>query len=164
MDNREYVDVDLPDADQVGLLKLWRLPLDHQEDSDYLEFNGVFLGVSTSRREYHSRHVPGTLPPTGQNCSACRWFELRLFRNDDEGRYISLYIGESILPGETPRYRAETIVSAYELIEVLTTVYTDVEGMRHQRLSHVARRALAQAAGHDEAIRQAYDARIQPTQ
>lgn len=155
----------LPDSSSVGAeldTTLWHIPADGGLER---RFHGQFLGIGTTYRnkDSHINHS-GTYadPTTGERCNKCRWYELRLFFDKDSDVYVMLFAGRSAVPGETQRFRVETAVSAYEVIEILAsregrgfTAVTD----NTIRLPAPALRALAQAAGFDRDIETAFNNR-----
>lgn len=146
----------------VGEKGEWTIPGTNKKP---LTFSGLFLGFSSSHTENHSdRAHPNERkePLPGIRCSACRWSEFRLFREEGSEHtrwpYLIHFTGRSILPGEDTRYRVSDILTAREVIEELTTrkggsVY----------LSIPAASLLAQAAEIDDGpLKEAYDARRVP--
>jgi hypothetical protein len=148
----------LPGLGDLGRYKLWRLPL---QDGKITKFEGYFVGLSSSRRDFHENHngAPyGTVntwttdDPDRRRCSACRWFEPRIFaHSDDEDIFAVHRLGATIVPGESIRVSYEQVGSAFELIELLT-----VPKGRRTVLTLPGRRVIAQAAGYDDKIRDAY--------
>lgn len=146
----------LPGADDLGQEGPWGLPCGSCPD---FHFWGIFLGFGSSHRNFHSNHGPGTFPEPRVSCSACRWFESRLFRSED-GKYVIHFTGQSVVPGETPRYRYEVLGTTFELLEVLATRgRNNATGESGSYLSYAARRTLISAAVRDPDIRQAYERR-----
>lgn len=148
--------------DMVGESGHWELP--GQEEPVVVD--GVFLGVGSSRasRHWYRAHPSGSADkPYGRSrCSACRWSEFRIFREDKDGRpvddrpYLVHFTGRSIVPGESDRCRIEEMLTGREVVEVLTT-----RSGGKAYLSAPAARALAQSATFDRgALTAAYDARI----
>lgn len=145
--------------EKVGTSGVWVLPVPNGE----IELTGVFLGVSSLRAEKHAlwAHKNGPEdPPTGR-CGRCRWSEFRIFREEDEGKpidnkpYFVHFSGMSVVPGETARHRVVDLLTAREVVEVLTT-----RKFGKAYLSAPAGRALAQAASFDEGpLQAAYDTR-----
>lgn len=155
--------------DRVGTRGNWALPVEDGE----IQITGMYLGCSSSRARRHLARAhpdgPGSPPAprtredgsTGPGCSACRWTEFRLFREEKEDKpvdgrpYLLHLTGRSVVAGETTRTRFEELLTAREVIESLTTrrrgaVY----------LSVPAGRVLAQAAEFDAgALKDAFDAR-----
>lgn len=149
----------LPEADRVGDYGHWVVSSREQ----ILEFDGRFLGMSSSRREVHE-HSGVAAAGWGGRCGACRWFEPRIFREtysprgptDDEpewGRYLILFSGRTVVPGETTRTRHEWVRVPHEVVEVLTTRRV---ATRTAYLTGPAARVLAQAAGLDDELNDAY--------
>jgi len=154
----------------VGEKGDWEIP----GSEDTLSFSGTFLAFSSSRKMIHdSRAHPGgteknPIPIMGHDgkpirCSACRWSEFRLFKEDEKGigarwPYIIHFTGMSIVPGEHTRFRIVDILTAREVIENLTT-----RRGGSAYLSVPAARLLAQAAEIDNGpLKEAYDARRVP--
>lgn len=148
-----------PPIDRVGSSQEWTLPLDDFEDGETLTLEGRFLGMGTSRRAEHIGHPDTEYTVPGNSCSACRWFETRLFRAKD-GRFLLFNVGETILPDEEPFYSYEWCHSPYEVIDLLTTIRTDDDGTRRTFLKRPASRLLAQAAYHDNTMKDAYEGRM----
>lgn len=160
----------------VGTYGTWALPI---KDGD-LNINGFYLGFSTSESANHSPLAhPSGFPP-GKNvatrinfrtkleedirCSACRWTEFMIFREQDEESsegirerpYLVHFAGISVLPDEASRFRFERSLTAIEVVEILTTR----RGGRAY-LSVPAGRVLAQAASFDKcALTEAYNNRL----
>lgn len=72
----------LPQGRDAGTRASWRLPVGR---ADQVDVEGVFLGVGSTHRERHP-HRPAYAYVSGRDekCSACRWFEIRVFRVDDD--------------------------------------------------------------------------------
>jgi hypothetical protein len=125
---------------------------------------GTFLGVGTSRREHH-RHDRNAAPTPGEPCSACRWYELRLFLvrdcaeltlNRNVPTYVLHHTGASDLPNERDFYRYESVDGAFALVEKLT-----VRNARNRRidepfLTKPGAEALAVASSLDADVREAF--------
>jgi hypothetical protein len=133
------------------------------DQADY-DFEGVTLGASTSQRGFHNHEedfLPAVMHSLESNarrrkCSACRWFEVRIFRTDG-GKFVAHTVGRSIVPGETDYSKVIFTDSATDLIDKLT-----VRGVAEPFLPAPALRALEQAADKDEKINQALDDREVP--
>jgi hypothetical protein len=138
----------LPEQPEVGCDGRWRLPTN--DEGGEVELTGTLLGVGASRR-YRHKH-DGDVVPTDGRCSACRWFEVRIFRTEDD-RYLLHFAGRSVVPGEVTRYRTEWTSSGFDVLEALTTRR---EGGRDVYLTAPAARALAQGAEYDDGLREAY--------
>ena len=144
--------------EMVGERAEWKIP---GNDGSPLVFSGIFLALSSSHSNTHSiRAHPNEEKIPVQRCSACRWSEFRLFREDDRGKYpyLILFTGMSIVPNEKTRHRVADILTAREVIENLTTRRGGAA-----YLSVPAARLLAQAAEIDDGpLKEAYDARRVP--
>lgn len=138
-------------------------------DGEVLSFDGRLLGYASSHRESHDHAVSHddsgvlvTFAPPGERCSACRWFEVRIFEVENEvndaerlvdrrGRYLVVTAGMSQVPGEVEMRRVSWTDSGYEVVEILTQ-------RRGERpfLPAPSARVLSQAAAWDNGIRDAY--------
>ena len=152
-----------PGPEQVGVEGSWVLP---GEEGEPVRLEGAFLGMSSSHRFRHTAHEgefarPGTRAVPGERCSACRWFESRIFR-ETEGmeRFLLHQTGVSRAPGETDRVRVEYALTAPEVIEVLVTRRTLAGGAQETFLTTPAARVLAQASGFDDELHEAYQSRM----
>lgn len=137
-------------------------------DGEELAFEGALVGFASSQRDDHTHRDAGYAAP-GQRCSACRWFEVRIFavsaelvpdpgdpeefENDAEprGRYLVLTYGRSEVPGETDKRRAVWTDSPFEVVEALTQ-----RDRGAPFLPTASARALAQAAAYDADLQDAY--------
>lgn len=116
-----------------------------------MTFDGVLLGAATSRRTNHADHGEcETYPCPGSRCSACRWFEVSIFKSCD-GQYVVELTGQTIVPGERTRHRVEVTPSPSWVIDVLTQRDGD-----RTFIPHVSRRALAEASTRDPGIELVY--------
>lgn len=113
-----------------------------------ITFTGVEIGTASSKYDTHNHDADR--PVNGQRCSACRWQEVRLFKRAT-GDYAVYTVGRSVVPGEKDFIKYRTTTSAFEVIELLT-----VRNGSNTFLPVPAARALAQAAQHDDDIRDAY--------
>jgi hypothetical protein len=118
-----------------------------------LTFSGDLIGEASSQRRRHTEHDQPFAAP-GLRCSACRWFEVRIFRTADL-EYVVEMTGQTIVDGERVRHRVETTASPYWVIDILTQ--HDAE---RRFIPIVSKRALAEAAARDVAIESAYVARV----
>lgn len=141
---------ELPSAEQAGDFGVWLLPTDDSRST--VEVNGKFLGVASSRRPNHDGHPAGRPQPPGMRCSACRWFEPRIFLLNSGG-YLVHFAGRSSVPGEVVRGRHEYVRTAHEVVEQLTTRRMDSSP---PRLTPPAARVLAMSAGHDDELEFSY--------
>lgn len=114
------------------------------------KFFGAMLSEASSHETTHT-HAMGTLPT--QRCSACRWFEVRIYRSAGEpAMYYVEMRGRSILEGETDRGRIESTPSAHWVVECLVQHRNGSEAF----IPNVSRRALAEAAAVDVGIDDAF--------
>lgn len=143
----------LPYEDAVGCGGEWALPMG--PDRDDIVFGGRYLGMSSSRRERHNHGSTAYVGPGGR-CSACRWTESRIFLSTADGRYLIHTVGISRVPGETDRFKARWVLTAYEVVSYFVQ---RPEGGGRPFLTNPADMVLAQAAGHDDDLRDAYENR-----
>lgn len=113
-----------------------------------ITFDGRLLGTASSFRTGHTHE--SKYAPVGQRCSACRWFEVKIFATDD-GEYVVEMTGKTEVEGERTRHRAEITSSAYWVVEMLTQRENE-----RRFIPLVSRKALAEAAAHDSGIENAY--------
>lgn len=148
--------VNLPSVDRIGSKDNWNLRIPQIGDElRSIKFTGKFLGLGSSRRAFHSGHA-GVYANAAlkERCSACRWFEVRIFKNN-EGWYLVYRLGRTSVPGEDNRISYEWVPSSYEVVEVLTSRY-HANGRTVTELTGPAARVLAQAAAYDDDLRDAY--------
>ena len=115
----------LPGISELGDHGVWVLPTD--ANGATTEFEGYFIGVSSSRKQEHENHegspfgVSRTWTSTSRRCGACRWFEPRIFvlggvevlSQNGRGRMYGLYkLGATIVPGEINRMSFERATSS----------------------------------------------------
>lgn len=141
----------LPQNRDVGTSGEWTIPTD--ANGTQRTINGRFLGIGSSFQPEHGDHL-GEFAVPGERCHMCRWFESRIFRLDGEsdGGYLILNIGQTTVPGEKVRIRAETAQTGFEVLEILITRRRGAT----PTLSIPAARVLSQAAGFDASIKEAY--------
>lgn len=150
-------------------------------DDQQIAIRGALIGFGSSEREEHGHSTNGSWPyvQAGQRCSACRWFEIRIFVVENEitgecncgadldftngqhepncglepprARYLVLTYGRTIVQGESNKRRASWTDSPYEVIELLTQ-----RNGNSAFLPSTSARALAQAAHYDSGIHEAY--------
>lgn len=144
----------LPGHEQAGELGEWPLPVG--DAGEVLTVTGIFLGVGSSARSTHAGHDGEDFAPTGVRCRACRWFEARIFRFGEsaDGDYVVYNVGQSIVPGETPRYTVRRVATADEVVNLLATRQT--HGGAQSSVSLPAEIVLSTASQHDHGIREAY--------
>lgn len=155
----------LPDAEDVGVRRAWDIPVGRNGDVEE-EPDATFIGFATTQLSRHVSHPDSDFAPQGVKCPACRWYETRLFRvhDGDRQRYILHHAGGSRVPGEVYFFRYDEAFSAREVIELLTVrphpdQLDDRDRPRTPFITRPGARLLAMAAGHDDAIRDAYDHR-----
>ena len=146
-------------------------------DDEMLRIQGRLLGFASSEADQHQHHDPEGFARPGERCSACRWFEVRIFEAQTEqspgcscgsdgqphepgcgweparARFLVLTYGLSEVPGEVDKRRASWTSSAYEIIEFLTQ---RGRSDRQAFLPAASARALAQAANWSDEVQQAY--------
>jgi len=121
------------------------------------EFTGALLGSGSSRSEHHSDHR-GESAQRGTKCSACRWFEVAIYRREPNRHnrgvadYVVHTVGNTTVHGERRLSRIKYTRSAFDVLELLTVRPVD----RDPFIAAQSARALAQAAQLDEDIRDAY--------
>lgn len=146
---------DIPALEAMRNENQWLL--DHKAGT--FAFTGRLLGFASSHRAVHNHSL---LPHANKRCPACRWQEVRLFivSKEDEkqgiGPYVVYTLGPSVIQGETTFGRVEEALTPHEVIELLT-----VRGAQHANpfLPAAAARALSQASGLDEDMRDAFENR-----
>lgn len=175
----------LPAVDDAGDVRRWFLPiqgtasLEDRNDADFIATYARFLGMGSSFTVDHTGHrfrrpIPSEFVRRGERCNACRWFEVRVFRelilpagvtsirqltepsDVDLGEYILHYAGMSIVTGEIPFYRYETTASPYTVIESMTTRRNTPDRGSEVFLAKPAARALAEASANDRQLADAY--------
>lgn len=115
---------------------------------EIIELYARRIGFATSEQQTHSHDGPRATDKT--RCSACRWFEVHLFKTSDD-EYIVHTAGISTYHDEVSLIKLHNTRSPYEVVEILT--------IRHGGNTTVpapAARVLAQAAMYDEGIKDAY--------
>lgn len=150
------IDRDLPDINKAHIMQL-------KVERQQYEFAGALLAYGSSESGDHRDHPNSDFAPKGVKCSACRWLEVELYRkfpdsaNDDDGQgntYVVVTRGPSIVPEERDYEKITFTESAYEVVEVLTVRKT--RGTQSTFLPPQHARALAQAAAHDDGLKDAY--------
>lgn len=159
--------ITLPVGEDAGTRRSWALPVsDVNAPLGIHELaDATFIGVATTRTDKHTNHDATPYAPPKVRCTACRWYEPRLFRvhgeRADSQHYVVHHMGGSTVPGEVPFCRVEEVFSAHAAVELFTVRPglndTDARGnARTPFLSRPGARVLAMAAGHDAAIDDAY--------
>jgi hypothetical protein len=145
----------LPDVADAGTSSTWVLPT---QDGDR-EVTATFIGLGTSRMGDHRGHEPGTVQPRRPthvdrrdwtNCGACRWSELRIFRDEDAGVYLVHTVGRSLAEGERTLSWLAWADSPQNLFRTLQE--RPGGRQRSARLSVPATQALEMAAGYDQRL------------
>lgn len=137
-----------------------------------IEFEGRLLGEASSRAPKHAGlvHDEGSFAPPGLRCSACRWFEVRIYTADEmpddemstdavEAAWIVETVGKSVVPGETDRRQFRRVTEPRQVIGVL------VQTKRASRpgeegdtfIPATSRHALDQAADRDDRLTDVID-------
>jgi hypothetical protein len=148
MSDRPVYD-ELPLEDEAGRSGIWNIV---DRDGRLNTVDGMFLGMGSSHRPEHKGHPGEQYAPRGVHCSTCRWTEIRIFQ-DTSGRFCIVNCGASDVAGERDLVRVSSVATAFELAESLMTVDRRT---RQKNLPMPARRALAQAASYNDALRDAY--------
>lgn len=154
----------LPTGPNAGDSGTWVLPVGREGDGRELRLDDArFLGFSSTQASRHTGHPPGEYAEPKSRCSACRWYETRLFRVRDGGRnhYVVHHMGASRVPGEVALCRYQDAWSAHEVVELFTVrpdpSETDDRGRaRTPFLTKPGARVLAQAAPYDDEVDDAY--------
>lgn len=136
-----------PQENEIGDTDVWDLPLLHGKE---LTINAMFIGVASARQDKHNH--AGRFAPAGRRCPACRWYEPRIFKITETGKYLLYTLGCSDLPDEVdvPRYRYAT--DAHQAIFDMAT-HDPEKNTRF--LTTPAKMMFLMAADHDAAIAEA---------
>lgn len=132
-----------PQPDEVGDTDVWELPTMNEP----ISVTGIFLGSATSQQEDHSHS--GEVVPDDRKCARCRWFEPRIFWEENPGRYVLYTIGCSDVPGERDLIRFRYGRDAHEAITAMMTPHP-VTGVRG--IVGVTRRMFDEAAKYDRKL------------
>lgn len=98
------------------------------------EFDGMVLGFGSSyaTSNTHTGHMPGTTPPKGVRCSACRWADVAIFRarvpESDTTMYAVMLLGKSDIEGEATRVKPIWTEEAFEVLQHITVSGASQEG------------------------------------
>jgi hypothetical protein len=98
------------------------------------EFDGMVLGFGSSyaTSNTHTGHMPGTTPPQGVRCSACRWADVAILRakvpNSDTTMYAVMLLGKSDIEGEATRVKPIWTEEAFEVLQHITVSGASQEG------------------------------------
>lgn len=158
------LDVVLPGNRDVGRTGVWDLPGPDDSTSPITPPVEVrLLGLSTSHRADHEwrgepNHPGQEYAPKGMRCSACRWFESRIFREThDRKRFLVHNVGRSSVPGEETYVRLDWCLNAHEVLEVMMS--RDPDRSLLPSFTAPAAKVLSQAAGFDTDMRDAWENR-----
>lgn len=119
-----------------------------------VSFNGRLIGSATSREIEHN-HPGDRTAVRGERCSACRWFEVRIYiderareqRDRRDGGYVLETVGRTKVAGENDRFRTRLFHDPWMVIAKLVKRMGD-----NTFLPTVAQVALEQAGEHDPAL------------
>lgn len=151
--------VAFPGLDEIGTTSTWDLPA----PGGGVRITGRFLGMSKSWHPGHTDRDKSKIHPgfdfarAGVRCPTCRWFEPRIFREKNDGRFLVYQVGRSVVPGEVDYPRCEWAMQASEVLEILVT-----RGQEKVYFTRIAARTLSQAAGYDDDLRDAWENRAIP--
>jgi hypothetical protein len=106
------------------------------------------IGFATSEQSAHNHDGPRATDKI--RCSACRWFEVHLFKTDD-GQYVVHTAGISTYHDEVPLIKLSRTQSPNEVVEILT-----IRKNGDTTVPAPSARVLAQAAAYDDGIKDAY--------
>ena len=140
-----------PAGDQAGAHGDWTFV---DLSGRYTKLTGTFLGAGTSYKPDHMYHKGQPYADKKQRCSRCRWIEVRLFSETATDRYLLVTRGASAVPGETERVTCTLVHGPFQAVEAATTRREEPGG--EPFLIRPAAMALAQAAQHDKAVKEAY--------
>jgi hypothetical protein len=124
-----------------------------------VSFNGRRIGSASSRENTHS-HPENRKAVRGERCSACRWFEVRIYiderareqRDRNDGGYVLETVGRTVVDGEHDRFRTRLYHDPWLVIAKLVKRVGD-----NTFLPTVAQIALEDAAVHDPALSELLD-------
>lgn len=119
-----------------------------------VSFNGRRIGAASSKEDTHS-HPEDRIAVRGERCSACRWFEVRIYlderaretRDRQDGGYVLETVGRTVVKGEHDRFRTRLYHDPWLVIAKLVKRVGD-----NTFLPTVAQIALEEAAEHDPAL------------
>lgn len=129
-----------------------------------IEFEGRLLGEASSRASRHAVliHDDGSFAPPGMRCSACRWFEVRIYADDtgatNEDAWIIETVGRSQVPGETDRRQFRRVTEPRQVVAVLVQTKRQRPGLDAETfIPATSRHALDLAADNDERLSEVID-------
>jgi hypothetical protein len=142
----------------------WRLQgWDHDRGtSTIVEFYGWLLAEESSHAVQHDRliHPPNDFAAQGDRCSACRWFEVRIYEKalpaeaseDEVAGWVVETVGQTVVPGEVVRRQVRTTTEPRHVISALVQ---QKEGQSF--IPIISRKVLDRAAKHDELLADAIE-------
>lgn len=98
------------------------------------EFIGMVLGFGSSyaTSNTHTGHMPGTTPPQGVRCSACRWADIAILRaqvpDADTTMYAIMKMGKSEIEGEATRIATVWTEEAFQVLQNITVSGASLDG------------------------------------
>lgn len=129
-----------------------------------IEFDGRLLGEASSQASKHAVlvHDNGSFAPPGMRCSACRWFEVRIYADDSADQpppaWIVETVGRSQVPGETDRRQFRRVTEPRQVVAVLVQTKRQRQGEDAETfIPATSRYALDQAADNDERLSEVID-------
>jgi hypothetical protein len=123
-----------------------------------IHFHGRKLAYASSKRPTHT-HPYRHYANTGERCSACRWFEVAIYkvtqsnnlRDQPVGGYVLETKGITIVEGEHDRFRVRCYRDPWIIVaKLMKRVDNDVI------LPVVSRNVLSEASKHDEKLKEAF--------
>jgi hypothetical protein len=146
---------ELPMEEELNEVGRWELPPGRDDDEvGDLVIEGRFIGLGSSEHRTHKDHA-GEFAERGGRCGACRWFETRIFKLTDGTGYLIYNVGVSLVPDEHHLVTVERARTPHEVVERYTR-RRDGEVY----LTTPSARALAQAAGYDDGMEDAWATRV----
>lgn len=115
----------------------------------------IELGRHSSKRTMHYRHEDSEYAPRKHRCSACRWFEVALYRTETD--YVLWTCGHTIVPGEKSRIHIHRTSNEWRIVELMTVRKGETAFIPTPSAS-----VLADAAKIDRGIQEAYVNRATP--
>lgn len=122
-------------------------------------FHGQLLASESSHSKTHQKLIhdwPGEYAPQGDRCSACRWFEVRIYRRcTDEGAphsWVVETVGETIVPGENTRRQVRVTDKPRRVLSMLVQ-----QRGSETFLPAISKRVLDRAADLDDQLAEVVD-------
>jgi hypothetical protein len=146
----------MPEPGDIGRPGSWTV---HSTDrSGTTRVDGRLLGAGSSYKTEHRNH-PGR--PSGSGCAACRWTEIRVFRDDtgsaEVPRYLVVKHGRSNVPGEKDFVSFAWATGPNQaVLEAASRPRGAGGSIGAPTLTRAALAALGQASYLDPAIREAF--------